>query len=80
MIPGYARVGVKDMSGPPPIPTKLKLLRGNPGHKRLNLVEPEPPVLPACPEPPAFITGYAAEEWRRAAPDLHVTGCCLAST
>jgi P27 family predicted phage terminase small subunit len=63
-----------DMSGPPPLPTKLKLLRGNPGHRRLNLNEPEPPALPACPEPPAFITGYAAEEWRRAAPDLHAIG------
>jgi P27 family predicted phage terminase small subunit len=60
------------MSGPPPLPTKLKLMRGNPGHRRLNLSEPEPRALPACPEPPAFITGYAAEE--RAAPDLHVTG------
>jgi P27 family predicted phage terminase small subunit len=49
------------------------MLRGNPGKRPLR-PEPEPAALPACPEPPAFITGYAAEEWRRAAPELHVLG------
>jgi P27 family predicted phage terminase small subunit len=62
------------MPGPPAVPTRLKLLRGNPGKQRLNLVEPEPRALPACPEPPSFLVGYAVEEWRRAAPDLHVVG------
>jgi P27 family predicted phage terminase small subunit len=62
-----------DMSGPPPTPLHFRILRGNPGKRALR-PEPEPPALAACPEPPAFITGYAAEEWRRAAPDLHVIG------
>jgi P27 family predicted phage terminase small subunit len=62
-----------DMSGPPPTPLRLRVLRGNPGKRPLR-PEPEPPALAAYPEPPGFITGYAAEEWRRAAPDLHVTG------
>jgi P27 family predicted phage terminase small subunit len=61
------------MSGPPPTPLHLRVLRGNPGKRPLR-PEPEPPALAACPEPPAFLTGCAAEEWRRAASDLHVTG------
>ena len=61
------------MSGPPPVPTRLKLLRGNPGHRRLR-PEPEPPRLPECPDPPAHVTGYAAEEWRRIGPELHRLG------
>src|SRR5262245_1862978 len=59
------------MPGPPPLPTHLKLLRGNPGHQKLNKQEPVPAQLPAVPEPPAFLNGYAAEEWRRVAPELH---------
>jgi P27 family predicted phage terminase small subunit len=59
------------MSGPPPIPTHLKLLRGNPGHQKLNKHEPVPAQPPEVPEPPAFLTGYAAEEWRRTAVELH---------
>lgn len=30
------------MPGPPPKPTHLKLLQGNPGHQKLNLDEPQP--------------------------------------
>jgi P27 family predicted phage terminase small subunit len=59
------------MSGPPPIPTHLKLLRGNPGHQKLNKNELVPAQPPEVPEPPAFLIGYAAEEWRRTAVDLH---------
>ncbi|KKK70701.1 hypothetical protein LCGC14_2921340, partial [marine sediment metagenome] len=37
--------------GPPPQPTKLRLLRGNPGKRRINKREPKPePKIPACPE------------------------------
>jgi hypothetical protein len=53
------------MSGPPPTPSYLKLLRGNPG-KRRSPPEPQPELAPACPEPPVFLGEYAKEEWARA--------------
>jgi P27 family predicted phage terminase small subunit len=58
------------MSGPPPIPTRLKLLRGNPGHQKLNKNEPEPELSPDVPEPPTFLAAYAQDEWWRVAPEL----------
>jgi P27 family predicted phage terminase small subunit len=59
------------MPGPPPTPLHLKLLRGNPGQRRLR-PEPEPTVEVKCPDPPSFVTGHAADEWWRVAPELHV--------
>jgi P27 family predicted phage terminase small subunit len=61
------------MPGPPPIPFSLQRLRGNPDKKRLR-PEPQPVVDPQCPEPPPFVTGYAADEWWRVAPELHRLG------
>lgn len=40
------------LRGPPPKPTALKILEGNPGGKRLNLNEPQPRRLVEV-EPPA---------------------------
>lgn len=60
--------------GPRPMPTHLKLLRGNPAHERLR-PEPEPRVAPAVPEPPEFLVGYAREEWQRIAPELYRLRC-----
>ena len=57
------------MSGPPPTPLHLRLKRGNPGKRPLR-AEPEPTREPECPEPPPFVTGYAADEWWRVAPEL----------
>jgi P27 family predicted phage terminase small subunit len=57
----------------PPVPFPLKVLRGNPG-KRPMRPEPQPEVAADVPEPPAFITGYAADEWWRSAPELHRLG------
>jgi P27 family predicted phage terminase small subunit len=48
--------------GPRPQPTRLKVLSGNPGKRRLPKAEPQP-VGPA--EPPGFVTGAALEEWHR---------------
>jgi P27 family predicted phage terminase small subunit len=62
------------MPGPRPIPTHLKLLRGNPGHQKLNKDEPQPQVPAEVPEPPRFLSGYAADEWWRVAPELHRLG------
>ena len=58
--------------GPPPIPTKLKLLRGNPGKQKLNKREPKPPAsLPSC---PAHLGRIAKQEWRRICKQLHAVG------
>ena len=48
-----------------PKPTKLKILQGNPGKRRINLHEPEPER--ARPRMPAWLKAYpvAVEEWRR---------------
>jgi P27 family predicted phage terminase small subunit len=58
------------MRGPPPSPAYLKLLRGNPGKRRVP-PEPTPEIAPACPDPPPFLGAYAQEEWQRVAPGLH---------
>lgn len=58
------------MPGPRPIPTHLKVLRGNPGKQKLNREEPEPTLPPAPPEPPPYLTGYAREEWERLSTEL----------
>jgi P27 family predicted phage terminase small subunit len=60
--------------GPRPIPTHLKLLRGNRGHQKLNRDEPQPPRGNEPPEPPPFLSGYASDEWWRVAPGLHALG------
>lgn len=57
----------------PPVPFPLKVLRGNPG-KRAMKPEPQPERSPICPDPPSFVTGYAADEWWTVAPELHALG------
>lgn len=62
------------MRGRKPLPTHLKLLRGNPGKRRLQpalQILPPPAPLPA----PEFLTGYAREEWERVAPQLTALRC-----
>ena len=56
------------MRGRKPTPTALKLLRNNPGRRPLNAREPKPPTVRSA--PPAYLTGAAATEWRRLAPEL----------
>ena len=58
------------MSGPPPTPTALKLLRGNPGKRRINRNEPKPPPSPV--DPPSWLRGdpIALSIWRDEAPRL----------
>jgi P27 family predicted phage terminase small subunit len=62
------------MPGPSPLPTKLKLMRGNPGHQKLNRDEPQPPVAKKCPEPPEGLTGDARATWLYQAPRVHRLG------
>jgi len=58
--------------GPPPKPTHLKLLAGNPGKRRINTREPQPPKdAPRC---PAWITDEAKRVWRRLVPLLKDMG------
>jgi len=60
------------MPGPRPTPTKLKLLRGNPGKRAINEHEPEPPVeiLPV----PDHLSDGAKAEWEVMAPLLAPMG------
>ena len=54
--------------GPPPQPTKLKLLKGNPGKRKLNEAEPTPETK--APDCPKWLTKVAKEEWDRVMPEL----------
>jgi P27 family predicted phage terminase small subunit len=55
-------------AGRPPIPTALKILRGNPGKRPLN--EDEPQLDVKIPERPEHLMGVARDEWDRLAPLL----------
>ncbi len=58
--------------GPPPKPTRMKVLAGNPGKRPLSGREPQPPKdAPRC---PAWLSPEAKREWRRMAPKLERMG------
>ena len=60
------------MPGPVPQPTKLKLLRGNPGKRPLPKGEPQPA---ACiPTRPEWLLPEAKREWNRIVPELYRLG------
>jgi P27 family predicted phage terminase small subunit len=64
-------------SGRRPQPTALKVLRGNPGKRPLNVDEPQIPAAdPSFDNPPAELAddAGAATEWRRVAPLLRAAG------
>lgn len=56
------------MPGPTPKPTVLNNLKGDPGRRRRNTVEPEPPR--DRPVPPDDLTPVAREEWDRITSEL----------
>lgn len=60
------------MRGRKPTPTHLKLVRGNPGKRRLNASEPAPDRT--LPTPPAELCADARLEWDRVAGELHGIG------
>ena len=63
------------MKGRKPVPTSLKLIRGNPGRRPIDLDgEPQPPVEEKTPGPPAYLPPIAKKVWREIAPSLHLTG------
>lgn len=47
--------------GRPPVPTAIKLVRGNPGCRPINQDEPKPPQADLT--PPAVLDGLALEKW-----------------
>jgi len=59
------------MSGPPPKPTALKRLEGNPGKRKLNDNEPQP--VAGC-TAPAWLTPGARAEWDRVYPEIERLG------
>lgn len=54
--------------GPKPTPTSLKIVRGNPGKRRLNSREPQPPAEGI--EMPLHLGEVAAGMWRNLLPML----------
>lgn len=60
------------MPGPPRKPTRLKILTGNPGKRRLNKCEPQPaPGGLVC---PASMPREGKELWARIVPELERIG------
>ena len=59
-------------AGRKPTPTRLKMLRGNPGKRAVNRKEPQPAnVAPSCPKE---LSAVAKVEWRRVSKELHSLG------
>jgi len=58
--------------GTKPQPTHLKLLKGNPGLRKLPENEPKPAI--AFPEPLPHLTDEAKVEWRRLGSELYALG------
>ena len=59
-------------TGPKPKPTKLKLLEGNPGKRKINKNEPRPAsIAPTCPD---WLLDWAKKEWKRLSPQLEALG------
>ena len=63
------------MSTKKPLPTALKIVRGNPGRRPLNDAEPEFVLPETPPEAPAWLTAVQKEFWDDLAPMLHAAKC-----
>lgn len=55
--------GARGRSGRRPTPTRLRVVRNNPGRRPLNDKEPKPQT--ALPNLPAHLSDEAKEEWKR---------------
>ena len=58
--------------GPPPKPTHLKLLTGNPGRRPINQKEPMPKAV--VPAPPDWLSAEAKAEWDNNIDELYACG------
>ena len=56
--------------GPPPKPTHLRLLEGNPGRRPMNTFEPQPKPRVKTPPAPKYLGEIGKAEWRRVAKEL----------
>lgn len=58
--------------GPKPLPTVVKLVRGNPGKRPLNENEPQPEKIRRIPQPPSALKGnkVATATWKKLARKL----------
>ena len=59
------------MRGRKPKPTKLKVIEGNPGKRK---IKEDPDMSSGLPSPPSHLDKYALEEWDRLAAGLHSIG------
>lgn len=60
------------MAGRKPLPTQMKVLRGNPGKRAINKDEPKPKAkVPPCPR---HLSKEARKEWRRISKELLTLG------
>lgn len=59
--------------GRPPEPNVIKLLKGNPGKRRINLEEDINPEV-RIPDLPKWLNAEAREEWRRITRELEAIG------
>jgi len=59
--------------GPPPIPSALNALHGNPGHRAVNAEEPKPDAVTSV-VAPRWLEGDARLIWDELAPELHRLG------
>lgn len=60
------------MAGRKPLPTHIKLLKGNPGKRSVNAREPKPKR--GVPKMPAHLTPRAKSAWKRIGPELDAMG------
>ena len=59
------------MRGRKPKPTKLKVIEGNPGKRK---IKEGPDMSSGLPSPPSHLDKYAKQEWKRLAFGLHAIG------
>ena len=60
------------MAGRPPVPTRLKVIRGNPGKRPLPKGEPQPTI--GIPTRPGWLSPEAKREWNRVVVELAELG------